>query len=586
MLGKNLLMTPAWLPWWTGLALLGLLSEASQVKADPLFDDTTKRSGNFDLRLRITLTGTEGVVDSGSQFRSEQIPDSREMITNQAGFGHGNDEARHDESGRKRILVQPSPEVLQKVARPPNILFILADDLGYRELGCYGQRLIRTPRIDQLAAEGVKLTRHYAGNAVCAPSRCVLLTGKHPGHAFVRDNRSTPPEGQLPIPAAEQTIAELLQAEGYATGGFGKWGLGGPGSSGEPLKQGFDRFFGYNCQAHAHSYYPGYLWDDDKRIPLTNKPPVPGHAGLAKAADPNDPASYTQFKGTDYAPDRIHAAAIDFLRTNRDRPFFLYYPSTIPHVALHVPDKELEPYLALGWNDPPFTRSRGGYTPHFTPRAAYAAMISRLDTEVGALLDTLDELDLADDTLVIFTSDNGTTHLHDEVDYDFFASVGELRGLKGSLYEGGIRVPCLVRWPGRIEAGTTSDVLSGFEDWLPTILAACDQTLPPDLTTDGHNLLPALAGQSLEPRAFLYREFGGYGGQQAVWSGRWKAVRQHLRKGPAETELYDLEADPGEATDLAADREDVVARLEGIMAREHQQSAEFPLLGLDGDATK
>lgn len=466
-------------------------------------------------------------------------------------------------------------------ARPPNILFILADDLGYRELGCYGQKLIRTPRIDRLAAEGVRLTRHYAGNAVCAPSRCVLLTGKHPGHAFVRDNRSTPPEGQVAIPAGEQTVAELLKAAGYATGGYGKWGLGAPGSSGDPLRQGFDHFFGYNCQSHAHSYYPSYLWDDDKRIPLSNNPPVPGHAGLPKGADPNDPVSYAKFQGSDYAPDRIQTAAIEFLKSNRERPFFLYYPSTLPHVALHVPDEELKPYLELGWNDPPFTRSRGGYTPHFTPRAAYAAMISRLDAEVGALLDTLDELGLVDDTLVVFTSDNGTTHLRDEVDYEFFASVGELRGLKGSLYEGGIRVPCIVRWPGRFEPGTTSDVLSGFEDWLPTILAAAGVPLPGDLKVDGINLLPAFAGQSGEPRAFLYREFGGYGGQQALWSNRWKAVRQRLRKGPAVTELYDLTADPGEKNDLAADQPDVVARLEGIMAREHRRSAEFPLAGLD-----
>ena len=466
--------------------------------------------------------------------------------------------------------------------RPPNILFILADDLGYRELGCYGQKLIRTPRIDRLAAEGVRLTRHYAGNAVCAPSRCVLLTGKHPGHAFVRDNRSTPPEGQLPIPDGEQTIAELLQAAGYATGGYGKWGLGGPDSSGTPLRQGFDHFFGYNCQAHAHSYYPGYLWDDDRRIPLANSPPVPGHAGLAKGADPTNPRSYDAFKGSDYAPDRIHAAAIDFLRTNRDQPFFLYYPSTIPHVALHVPDADLRPYHDLGWADPPFTRSRGGYTPHFTPRAAYAAMISRLDTEVGALLDTLEELGLADDTLVVFTSDNGTTHLRDEVDYDFFASVGELRGLKGSLYEGGIRVPCIARWPGRIPPGTTTDVLSGFEDWLPTLLAAADLPVPAELNTDGVNLLPALTGRPTTPREFLYREFGGYGGQQAAWSGRWKAVRQRLRKGPAPIELYDLAADPGETTDQAAAQPEVVDRLAAIMAREHQRSAEFPLVGLDG----
>ncbi len=485
---------------------------------------------------------------------------------------------------RPRPLVAATSEISHP--RPPNVIFILADDLGYRELGCYGQKLIRTPRIDRMAAEGMMLLRHYAGNAVCAPSRCVLLTGLHPGHAVIRDNRGTPPEGQWPIPATAVTIAEVLRAAGYATGGYGKWGLGGPGSSGEPLRQGFDHFFGYNCQSHAHSYYPDSLWDDDRRVPLANHPPVPGHAGLPPGSDPTDPGSYAAFKGDDYAPDRIHAAALAFVRDNREQPFFLYYPSTIPHVALQVPDADLEPYLQLGWQDPPFTRQRGGYTPHFTPRAAYAAMISRLDRQVGDLLDTLDELGLADNTLVIFTSDNGTTHLHDEVDDVFFASVGELRGLKGSLYEGGIRVPCVVRWPGRIPAGTASRALSGFEDWLPTILAAAGVPLPEGLATDGISLLPVLEGRAASPRTFLYREFAGYGGQQAIWSGRWKAVRQRLAKGPAATELYDLDDDAGESTDRAPASPDVVVSLEAIMAREHQASAEFPLLGLDGPPGK
>ena len=470
-------------------------------------------------------------------------------------------------------------------SRPPNVVLIVADDLGYRELGCFGQEKIRTPRLDALASEGMRLTRHYAGNAVCAPSRCVLMTGKHPGHAIVRDNKSTPPEGQYPIPAAEVTLAELLHDAGYATGAFGKWGLGGPGSPGEPLRQGFDRFFGYNCQAHAHSYYPDYLWDNDRRISLENNPAVPGHAGLADGADPADPRSYDAFKGCDYAPDRIYEAALAFLRAEKDGPFFLYYPSIIPHVALHIPDDELTPYLELGWTDPPFTRTGGGYTPHFTPRAAYAAMISRLDREVGGILDELDTLGVADNTLVIFTSDNGATHLNDEVDVDFFASVGELRGLKGSLYEGGIRVPAIVRWPGHVAAGSESPFISGFEDWLPTILeaAGCGANIPAEV--DGLSLVsqitednaPGLPGSQ---RPFLYREFAGYGGQQCVLAGRWKAIRQQLRKGPAPTELYDLEADRSEAHDVAAEHPDIVKRLEALMAREHTPSRTFPIASL------
>jgi arylsulfatase A len=483
------------------------------------------------------------------------------------------------------LVVAAAGSTAAAAGRPPNVVLILADDLGYRELGCFGQKRIRTPRLDRLAAEGMQLTRHYAGNAVCAPSRCVLMTGRHPGHAVVRDNRATPPEGQQPLPADAVTIAEVLRDAGYACGGFGKWGLGGPGSTGEPLRQGFDRFFGYLCQSQAHSYYPAFLWDDATRMPLANDPPVPGHAGLPSGADPADPRSYDLFKGRDYAPDRIHAAALEFLRAHRDRPFFLYYPSTIPHVALHVPDAELAPYLAAGWPDPPFTRSRGGYTPHFTPRAAYAALVSRLDREVGGILDTLDALGLAADTLVVFSSDNGTTHLADEVDVPFFASVGELRGLKGSLYEGGVRVPTIVRLPGRVAPGSTSAEISGFEDWLPTILDVVGRGGDLPAGCDGVSLLPALEGQPVPPREFLYREIASYGGQQAVWSGRWKAVRQRLARGPAPTELYDLEADPAESRDLAGGHPEVVARLESIMEREHVPSALFPIKGIDAVAS-
>jgi arylsulfatase A len=466
--------------------------------------------------------------------------------------------------------------------RKPNIVLIVADDLGYAELGCYGQKKIRTPQLDRLATQGMRFTQAYSGNAVCAPSRCVLMTGRHPGHAFIRSNRAMKPEGQYPIPTSEVTLAEVLKKHGYATGVFGKWGLGGPGSAGEPLRQGFDRFFGYNCQGHAHSYYPSYLWCDDRRIQLDNDPPVPGHASLPKGADPKDPASYERFKGTDYAPDRIHEQVLAFLRANRDRAFFCYYPTIIPHVALHVPDEDLQPYLALKWNDPPFTRAKGGYTPHFTPRAAYAAMISRMDRYVGNVLKLLDELKLTDNTLVIFSSDNGTTHLKLEVDYDFFKSVGPLRGLKGSLYEGGIRVPMIVRWPGQVAPGTTGRRVVGFEDLLPTLaeIAGAGRHVPEGL--DGVSFVPTLRGRKQPARPFLYREFPGYGGQVSVRMGDWKAVRQRLHRRPdAPIELYSLAEDVGESKDVAAAHPDVIGKARRLIAEQHTPSELFPIKALD-----
>lgn len=466
----------------------------------------------------------------------------------------------------------------------PNVVFILADDLGYRELGSFGQQLIRTPHLDELARQGMRLTQHYSGNAVCAPSRCVLMTGKHPGHAIVRSNKSTPPEGQYPIPDREITLAELFRDQGYTTGAFGKWGLGGPESSGRPLNQGVDRFYGYNCQAHAHSYYPSYLWSDEKRIELDNRPPVPGHASLKRGADTSDPRSYDIFKGQDYAPDRINAAALEFVRANQDRPFFLYYPTVIPHVALHVPDEELKPYLELGWKDPPFTRLLGGYTPHFTPRAAYAAMITRMDRYIGKLLNLLDELKLSDNTLIVFSSDNGTTHLKDEVDYEFFQSVGELRGLKGSLYEGGVRVPTIVRWPGKVAAGSTSARVSGFEDWMPTLLEAIGAGASVPAETDGISLLPTLLGKQQSERPYLYREFPSYGGQQTIRVGNWKVVRQNMNKGNMEVELYNIAQDIGEQQNVADVHPEIVAKLTDQMERVRTPSKVFPLVPLDRPA--
>jgi len=471
-------------------------------------------------------------------------------------------------------------------AKRPNIVLIMADDLGYSELGSYGQKLIQTPHLDRLASQGMRFSRNYSGNAVCAPSRCVLMTGRHPGHAWIRNNGEVKPEGQRPIPDSEVTIAEVLGAAGYATGAFGKWGLGLPGSEGDPVHQGFDRFFGYNCQRHAHSYYPSYLWSNKKRINLKNNPPVPGHASLPAGADPTNPRSYDVFKGQDYAPDRINEQALDFIRKNKDRPFFLYYPTVIPHVALHVPDEELKPYLAKKWNDPPFTRGKGyGYTPHFTPRAAYAAMITRMDRYIGRVLNLLKELELEDNTIVVFTSDNGTTHLKLEVDYDFFESVKPLRGLKGSLYEGGVRVPLIVRWPGKIKANSQSDFVTGFEDWLPTLLDLIGQDNKTPAGLDGISIANTLLSKEQAARPFLYREFSGYGGQQAVWYGPWKGIRQNLLRknnpNPLNIELYNLDKDISESKDVAAENPKVVDEIRKLMTQQHTASQFFPIKPLD-----
>jgi arylsulfatase A-like enzyme len=469
-------------------------------------------------------------------------------------------------------------------SRPPNVVFLLADDLGYGDLGCFGQRKIRTPRLDRLAAEGLRLTQHYSGNAVCAPSRCVLMTGLHPGHAFIRNNRTVEPEGQYPLPAGTQTLARLLRARGYATGGFGKWGLGPPASHGAPLAQGFERFFGFNCQGVAHNYYPASLWSDNQRVPLNN-PPFSAHQPLADGADPNDPASYRQFSGQDYAPDLIAREARAFVRRHKDEPFFLYFPTTVPHLALQVPEDSLAEYRGA-FDDKPYVGNRR-YLPHREPRAAYAAMITRMDREIGALVDLIAELGLDERTIFIFSSDNGP--LYDELggtDCEFFGSAGSLRGRKGSLYEGGIRVPCIVRWKGQVAPGTTSERVSGFEDWLPTILELVGGSSVVPKGLDGISLAPTLRGEDQPPRPFLYREFPGYDGQQAVRLGDWKGIRNHLapKRGepvPVTFELYDLSADVGESRDVAASHPDVVAQIDTIMQKQHVPSPEFPLPAID-----
>jgi arylsulfatase len=441
----------------------------------------------------------------------------------------------------------------------PNVIFILADDLGWADLGSYGQQKIRTPHLDRMAAEGIRFTNFYAGSPVCAPSRAVLMTGKHGGHAYIRDNREVRPEGQWPIPAVEVTVAELLRSRGYATGAFGKWGLGFVGTEGDPNKQGFDRFFGYNCQREAHNFFPDHLWRNSERVTLE------GNArGLT---------------GRHYSHDLIEAEALQFIRDHRNRPFFLYLPFTIPHVALQVPEDSLAEYVGQ-WDDPAYDGKKG-YLPHPHPRAAYAAMVTRMDRSVGRLLALIRELGLDENTIVFFTSDNGPAHGGvGGSDSAFFESAGPFRGLKGSVYEGGIRVPLIARWPSRIKAGAVSDLPAAFYDVLPTLCEVAGAPMPKN--TDGLSILPTLVGAGRQQRhQFLFWDFNGYGGQQAVRLGGWKGVRVNLQRGETKIELYNLANDPGEQHDLAPKNPELVQRIAAIMEREHTRSEVFPMKFID-----
>jgi arylsulfatase A-like enzyme len=430
--------------------------------------------------------------------------------------------------------------------RPPNIIFIMADDLGWGDLGCYGNTSVRTPRLDAMARQGVRFTNYYAGSTVCTPSRAVLMTGLHTGHTRLRGNG---PHSMLP---GEVTVAEVLKAAGYATGVVGKWGLGFEGTAGVPTRQGFDAFYGYMENVHAHNYYPPFLIRDERREPLPNV--VPGRDdGAGVAAEKRR-----------YSNDLFVDEALAFVerQAKAGRPFFLYLPFTIPHAnneagaaGMEVPD--LGAYAdAPGWP---------------APRRAHAAMVTRLDGYVGRLLDRLAELGIDGDTAVFFTSDNGP---HAEGGYrpEMNDSNGPLRGHKRDLYEGGVRVPMIARWPGRVPAGRTSDHVAWHADVLPT-LAALAGVPPADLPpTDGISLAPVLTGDEAGQarHEFLYWEFYEQGGKQAVRSGNWKAVRLPMLTG--RTELYDLGADAAETTDVAGAHPDVVKNLEGMMGRAHTPS--------------
>ena len=413
----------------------------------------------------------------------------------------------------------------------PNIIFILADDLGYGDLGCYGQKVIQTPQLDRMAREGLCFTDFYAGCTVCAPSRCTLMTGLHTGHARIRGNAN------VPLEPTDLTVAKLLQRAGYATGLVGKWGLGEAGSTGVPNLQGFDYFFGYLSQVHAHNYYPAFLWRDQQQVPLRN---VVAQVG-------KDPLGGVASRRVDYSHDLFAREALEFVDRHARQPFFLYLAFTIPHAndearakGMEVPD--YGPYAAEPWPE---------------PAKGYAAMVTRMDRDIGRLLARLKELAIDDRTVVFFSSDNGP-HQEGGNDPTFFHSAGPLRGIKRSLHEGGIRLPLIARWPGRISAGGTSSLAAAFWDFLPTAAALAGVASPAG--NDGISFLPTLLGQAGQPRHdFLYWEFHEGDSQQAVRMGPWKAVRN---RPAAPLELYDLRVDLGEQHHVAADHPEIVARIE------------------------
>lgn len=405
----------------------------------------------------------------------------------------------------------------------PNIIYILSDDLGYGDVGCFGQELIQTPNINRMAKEGVRFTDHYAGSSVCAPSRCVLMTGLHTGHCFVRNNRALEIEGNVPLPADTQTVGKLLKGAGYTTACIGKWGLGYPGSEGDPNHQGFDHFFGYNCQREAHTYYPQHLWRNDQKIMLYGK---------------------------SYSHDLLTAEALQFVRDQQSDPFYLYLAYTIPHTKFEVPSLDI--YEDKPWSEDQKTQ---------------AAMITRMDRDIGTLLDLLDELGFTENTLVIFTSDNGPHGSGNTLEH--FNAAGPLRAKKGSLYEGGIRVPFVARWPGKIQPETNSDHPSGFQDMLPTFCDLAETSVPESV--DGISMLPALLGQNdQQSHGFMYWERLGV---SAVRMDNWKAYAPEGYTNPdGVIELYDLSTDIGEKNDLAADHPDIVSKIRTIVQESHQDT--------------
>jgi arylsulfatase A len=455
-----------------------------------------------------------------------------------------------------------SSPATEKEPRKPNIVYILADDLGYGDLSCYGQKRFSTPNIDRLASEGMLFTQHYTGCTVSAPSRSSLMTGLHTGHTPIRGNKGWDPEGQWPLPANSITIAEMLKSQGFVTGAFGKWGLGYIGTEGDPNLQGFDDFYGYNCQSLAHNYYPDHLWNNNAKVSLNEN---------------------NNGKKGSYSADLIHHAAISFLEKNRNNQFFMFYPTTIPHAELSAKEEymnrfrgKFEPEKSYKGVDSGPDFRKGPYGSQSESHAAFAAMVKELDDYVGDILRKIRELGLENNTIVILASDNGP-HLEGGGDPDYFNSNGILRGYKRDLYEGGIRTPLIVRWPGKIRAGSKSDHISAFWDVMPTLAEITGADIPSGL--DGISFLPALLGKNeiQAKHKYLYWEFHEQGGKTALRMDNWKAVRLNVDKNPsAIPELYDLSADPGEKNNVAAANPLVIKKMEEIMQKEHMPSKDFP----------
>lgn len=451
-----------------------------------------------------------------------------------------------------------------KNSKPPNIIYILADDLGYGDIGVYGQTLFETPNLDRLAKGGMQFLQHYSGSTVCAPSRSALMTGQHTGHTFIRGNSergfTLENEGQYPLASEELTIAEALKEAGYRTAAFGKWGLGYPGSEGAPNSQGFDQFYGYNCQRVAHNYYPTHLWDNQLKEDL-------------KGNDGNTAQTY--------APELIHQKALSFLEENKDAPFFMFYPSVIPHAELVAPEEYMVKYRGKFLPEKKHVNAKkkdgysvSGYNSQEESHAAFAAMVNILDDQVGEIMDKVHELGIAENTLIIFTSDNGP-HKEGGADPDYFDSNGPLKGYKRDLYEGGIRVPMMAYWPSKIQPGSTSNHPSAFWDFFPTAIEIAG--VKKEFTgIDGISFLPTLVGKEQKSHPYLYWEFLERGGRQAVLMNKWKGIRLNMAKNPdAPIELYRLTDDIGEENNLAQEYPQIVKKMDRLMKEAHVNSEIF-----------
>jgi arylsulfatase A-like enzyme len=427
-------------------------------------------------------------------------------------------------------------------AAKPNIIFILSDDLAQGDLGCYGQKLIQTPNIDRMASEGTRYTQAYCGTTVCAPSRTSLMTGLHMGHAPVRANREIGAEGQLPLPAGTFTVARLLKSAGYATACVGKWGMGMFDTTGSPLKLGFDHFFGYNCQRHAHSYFPKYLYNDDQRFDL------PG----------NDGNKQIEGKGAIYAQDLIADETLKWVRAQKNQPFFLYYSITLPHATTQINDQGI-------YKDQPWSEEEKNY----------AAMVTRLDSDVGRILALLKELKLDANTLIMLAGDNGSSFPpNSPLGKRFNQASNGLRGFKRALYEGGLRNAALARWPGVVPATRVSDEPWAFWDFLPTCAELSGARIPAGFKPDGFSLVSFLKGGAAPQREYFYWELHEGASLQALRWGDWKAVRN----GPSKpTEIYNLKSDAAESKNLAAEMPDMVAKAESLMKAARVDDPNFPL---------